>query len=161
MWRSTAAVLFVLSAATLLVATISAQVRVPTDFFVKLVRGTCEGSCPGYSITVDSKGRVAWDGKFFVQQKGPAQKIISREDLESILRKVEETQFFRFQAGRRLCTDSANLLIEVTMNRKVKSVNHDSCSQMKTPEGQKTAELARHIEKVIGAEQWVGKTQTR
>ena len=159
--RWTPTILFTLITVIALSAAMSAQTPVPADFLVKLVRGTCEGSCPGYTLTLDSKGKVTWDGRFFVQQKGLATKTIARRGLDSIVRKIEEMRFFNFQKGERLCTDTPDVLVEITMTRKVKSSKHDSCSQEKTAEGQQVAELARHIEKVAGIEQWVGSKPSR
>ncbi len=134
----------------------SGDTQVPGDFSVKLARGTCEGSCPAYSFSLDSKGNVIWDGRYFVEQKGPARKVISQIDLQSIVRKVEGMKFFGFRSGARQCLDTPDILIEITVNRKTKSVSHDSCSQAQTSEGQQIAELARYLENIIGTEQWVG-----
>jgi hypothetical protein len=156
--RSMVLVLIMFAIGTFGVAA-SADAQVPRDFFVKLVRGTCEGSCPAYSVTVDSKGTVLWDGRYFVWQKGPARKVISQNDLLSIVRKVEGMKFFGFGNGGRQCLDTPDIFIEITVNQRTRSVTHDSCSQAKTSEGRQIAELARYLEAMMGTDQWVGPKQ--
>lgn len=151
MRRSVELVLITLAIGTFGVAA-SADAQVPRDFFVTLARGTCEGFCPAYSVTVDSKGNVLWDGRSSVWQKGPARKVISQNDVQSIVRKVEGMKFFGFGNGGRQCLDTPDIFIEITVNQRTKSVTHDSCSQAKTSEGRQIAELARYLEEMMGIE---------
>jgi hypothetical protein len=132
---------------------------VPEDFRLELRRGTCEGTCPGYSVAVDARGRVTWDGQYFVERKGSAKKVVPREVVETVVRRVEETRFMALQDGGRRCLDSPDVAIEVTLNGRTKRVVHDSCSERQPEEGQRVAELARHLDALLGTEVWVGRVR--
>jgi hypothetical protein len=43
---------------------------VPDDFVISLERTSCFGECPVYSVTIDAKGNVTYDGKRFVRVEG-------------------------------------------------------------------------------------------
>jgi hypothetical protein len=122
---------------------------VPGDFSLTLARGGCEGSCPEYAVTLDSRGGVLWEGRRSVALTGSARKVIAQADLESIARRVAEMDVFGLPAGGRLCLDTPDLLIEITANGRTKSVRHDSCSQAQTAAGRQMAALARWIEPII------------
>ncbi|WP_375143652.1 DUF6438 domain-containing protein [Bradyrhizobium sp. CCGUVB14] len=47
----------------------------------------CEGSCPGYTVTVSSNGRAIYDGEYFVAIKGKR------------LFRVTPTEFAAFRAS--------------------------------------------------------------
>lgn len=129
---------------------------VPGDFSLTLARGGCEGFCPEYAVTLDSRGGVLWEGRRSVALKGSARKVIAQADLESIARGVDEMGFFGLPAGGRLCLDTPDLLIEITAKGRTKSVRHDSCSQAQTAAGRQIAGLARWIEPIIVTASWVG-----
>jgi hypothetical protein len=129
---------------------------VPGDFSLTLARGGCEGFCPEYAVTLDSRGGVLWEGRRSVALEGSARKVIAQADLESIARRVAEMDFFGLPAGGRLCLDTPDLLIQITANGKTKSVRHDSCSQAQTAAGRQIAGLARWIEPIIVTASWVG-----
>jgi Domain of unknown function (DUF6438) len=43
---------------------------VPDDFVIGLERTSCFGECPVYSVTIDAKGNVTYDGKKLVRVEG-------------------------------------------------------------------------------------------
>jgi Domain of unknown function (DUF6438) len=49
----------------------------PQDVLVKLERTSCFGECPVYSVTIDGRGNVTYDGEQFVRVKGRATGRIS------------------------------------------------------------------------------------
>lgn len=49
-----------------------------------LHRGGCYGTCPIYSISVNSKGLVKYHGHRFTENIGPYEWSIDKEDLENI-----------------------------------------------------------------------------
>jgi len=46
---------------------LAVQDSIPDDLVIKLERTVCFGECPAYSVTIDAKGNVAYDGNKFVR----------------------------------------------------------------------------------------------
>ena len=64
---------------------------------ITLERTMCFGSCPVYKLTVRSSGRVEFDGKAFVREKGKRTAQISARDFARLVKKVKEINFFALQ----------------------------------------------------------------
>ncbi|HEX4641375.1 MAG TPA: DUF6438 domain-containing protein, partial [Chthoniobacterales bacterium] len=61
---------------------------------ITLERTMCFGSCPVYRLAVRSSGRVEFDGKAFVREKGKRTAQISAQDFARLAKKIEEINFF-------------------------------------------------------------------
>ena len=61
---------------------------------ITLERTPCYGACPVYKLTIHRSGKVEYEGKDHVRQKGSRSGTISTEDFEKLLRKIYEINFF-------------------------------------------------------------------
>ena len=57
----------------------------------------CFGTCPVYKLTIYSSGRVEFEGRQFVRQKGTHTSQIPARDFARLVKKIEEINFFRLQ----------------------------------------------------------------
>jgi hypothetical protein len=63
-WRPLWRLLVAVGLATTSAAT--AAQHVPDDFVIKLERTSCFGECPVYSVNIDARGNVTYEGTKFV-----------------------------------------------------------------------------------------------
>jgi hypothetical protein len=64
---------------------------------ITLERTPCFGTCPVYKLTVHSSGRVEFEGKDFVREKGKRTKQISGRDFARLVKKIESIHFFALE----------------------------------------------------------------
>jgi hypothetical protein len=67
-----------------------------TGDFVELSRLGCRGTCPIYSVTIHSDGKVQWDGKSFVETKGHRNYMISPDDARRLIKSLERSELFEY-----------------------------------------------------------------
>ena len=90
---------------------------------IKLERSACFGTCPVYSVTIFSDGRVQYEGKEFVKEKGPRTGAISAREFGELAAKVEQIGFFTLQAAYRApVTDLPTTIVTVTRGPESKRV---------------------------------------
>jgi hypothetical protein len=90
---------------------------------IKLERSACFGTCPVYSVTIFSDGRVQYEGKEFVKEKGARTGAISAREFSELATKVERIGFLKLQAAYRApVTDLPTTTVTVTRGRESKSV---------------------------------------
>jgi len=61
---------------------------------ITLERTPCFGACPVYKLTIHRSGRVEYEGKDHVREKGRRTGKISVEDFDKLVRKIDEMNFF-------------------------------------------------------------------
>src|SRR5262245_44768235 len=64
------------------------------DFVIELERTSCFGPCPIYTVTIDSKGNVTFDGKEHVRVKGRATARVAPSRAAALLETAERIGFF-------------------------------------------------------------------
>jgi hypothetical protein len=96
---------------------------VPDDFVISLERTSCFGECPVYSVTIDAKGNVTYDGKRFVRVEGRATDRIPATSVAALLETVNRIQFFDLQDRyRALVSDNPTTFVTVTLNGRSKRI---------------------------------------
>lgn len=133
---------------------------VPADFSIRLTRGACEGPCPVYSVSVDSQGRVQWQGKQFVRRKGKSTKTIAAASLQSIVRRIGELHVLAVQPGTHISHLDASLVtVELTLNSRSIQVAY---SQSDTgPDASRVVELAKYLDRELVTDTWIGGNEYR
>jgi len=89
--------LIAVTAVALAVATIpasSSAQEVPADSVIKLERTSCFGECPVYSVSIDAKGNVTYDGTEFVRVKGRQTDRIPVPRVAELLATADRIGFF-------------------------------------------------------------------
>ena len=118
---------------------------------ISLERTMCFGRCPVYKLTVYSDGKVEYEGKDFVKEKGARRSRISEKDFRKLMKKVEEIGFFEFKDrydGR--ITDLPTRITTVTKGDVSKTVRN----YYGGPES--LSDLEQLIDEVTNSAQWTG-----
>lgn len=152
-------VLALLAAALPSCAPAPESATVPPDFSLRLKRGGCEGSCPIYSISVDSGGSARWHGERFVRVKEPATKRVSDAALQAIAKRARELRMLALRPGKYPCIDSSLTEIELTMDGG--SIDVAYCIGDARPEGRRVIEFARFVDEALADGNWVGGDEFR
>jgi hypothetical protein len=98
MARSLLILAFVAASVSITVATAVAQdVKVPEDLLIELERTACFGTCPVYSVTIDAKGNVTYEGFRFVRVGGRQRDRIPIARVAALLEAAERIRFFEMQ----------------------------------------------------------------
>ena len=64
------------------------------DVLISLERTECSGGCPVYSVTIFEDGTVIYEGKKHVENIGTYQYSILKKDVDRLIDKFRETNFF-------------------------------------------------------------------
>ena len=134
----------------------------PAAGSVSLERGSCYGTCPVYTVSVDRSGAVRFEGRRFVADTGVFTAIAPAARVDSLLAELEAGGFFRlvdrYGMGEpgcdRYATDLPTVIIEVRVGGRTKRVEHDhGCAGAPAA----LSAMERRIDEVTGVEQWVGR----
>jgi len=129
---------------------------------VFLERGSCFGTCPVYTVSLDRSGVVRFEGRRFVADTGVFSAVVPPMRVDSLLAELEAGGYFRFAdryvAGapgcERYATDLPTVIIEVRAGGRTKRVEHDyGCAG--APEA--LSAMERRIDEVAGVGTWVGR----
>ncbi len=117
---------------------------------VSLVRTTCLGACPDYSIEIDSDGTVLFTGRFFVQQKGTARASIGsaafRQLVNDIYRNGWTTVCSKYTSH---LTDEPSTIVSLRIGGAERTVEVDGGSG---PDG--FYRLADEIDRIVDSHRW-------
>jgi hypothetical protein len=140
-------------------ATVMLRAEPPISTIV-LERTPCFGTCPVYKLTVHRSGKVEFEGKDHVREKGTRAGRISAEDFVRLVMKIEEIDFFSLQDrydGKNqdgsgvTVTDLPTRKITVTKGDRTKSVEN----YFRGPPALK--ELEDLIDELAKSQAWVGR----
>jgi hypothetical protein len=148
----------VLVAAAVSAANALAQ-AVPDDFIVKLERTSCFGECPVYTVSIDAKGNVTYDGSRFVRVEGRQTDRIPVRSVAALLDTVDRIRFFelndRYRTIRNpdgtetMVTDLPTVFVAVTREGRSKRIE----DYVGAPESLK--ELERQIDDTARTKRWI------
>jgi len=117
-----AAVALVSAAIAMTVSVAMAQ-TVPKDFVIKLERTACFGECPVYSVSIDAKGSVTYEGTRFVRVEGRQTDRISISRVAALVEAVDRARFFELDDKYRAdVTDNPTTFVTVTRDGRLKRV---------------------------------------
>ncbi len=153
-----------------------APARPRPTYALKLVRTTCFGRCPAYTVEVDADGNVRWLGSSGVQVVGPIKDVrIPMADVRKLARAVDAAHFFELdETGHKrgpdctrepdgtmscstfvsFCTDTSHAIVTVTRGDKsFHKVDDAHCGDTDP----KLLELEQLIDQVTGTHDWIGR----
>ena len=121
---------------------------------IRLTRGVCFGSCPDYTVTVNSDGQVRYEGRRFVNVVGERTATISRDDVAALVARFDEVGFTNLRdAYRAPVSDLPTYTVALTRNGQTKTVvDFGGVDMVMTRE---IRDLQREIDRVAGTAQWV------
>ena len=133
--------------------------EVPPDALIRLQRTSCFGSCPIYTVTIDARGTVTFDGERFVRVVGRKTMQISTSTVATLLARAERIRFFEMRDAYRvienpdgtvgMVTDLPTKFVTVTVNGRTKRVE----DYVAAPDS--LAEFEREIDAAAGTKRWV------
>ena len=132
---------------------------------VRLERAPCFGTCPVYEVSIARSGKVRYLGKNHVRTAGVASATIEPEQVESLLKALEDGGYFGFADGYVMdspacgmyATDSPTVTTSVTAGGRSKTIRHDYGCHGAPRE---LAGLERMIDDVAGTDRWTGREAT-
>ena len=131
----------------------AAQV-IPEDFVIRLERTACYGRCPVYSVTIDAKGNVTYDGTQFVRVVGRQTDRIPVSRVAALVETVDRIRFFDLDDKySQLITDLPTTFVTVTRHGRSKRIE----DYFGAPQSLKG--LERQIDDTARTERWIGLDQ--
>lgn len=133
----------------------------PDSLLVTLDRGPCFGTCPVYSVTIDGKGNVGFEGRRFVSHQGRATARVPAARVDSLVAELRAGGWYGFAesylpdapACGRYATDSPIVETSVTVAGETRRIRHDyGCSAAPAA----LARLERRIDEVAETARWIG-----
>lgn len=126
----------------------SGKQDIPEDFELTFSRTGCKGTCPVFTMYVDAKGEVYYQGEAFVEMEGKYRKSISQDDMRKLVEAVKEAGFFDMNNRY----DDPNLMDvpSATIECKMNGNKHKVVDRVEGPE--KLKRLEEQIEQIIGKE---------
>ena len=126
----------------------------PRDVRITLERTPCFGSCPVYRIEIDGTGKVAYDGKGFVETKGRQEATVPAGEVQALARELEAAGYMGWRDDYPLeATDHASVITTLTIDGKTKRVEHNLSSRTAPSQ---LEPLERKIDDVARSVRWVG-----
>jgi hypothetical protein len=108
------------------------QQKEKTELSLKMERSGCYGRCPIYDLTIESDGKVTFEGKSWTKIIGKAEDRLSEEKFKKLTDEIEKANFFSFdnaynsesQNCPNTVTDHPSVKLYVKLNGKEKNINH-------------------------------------
>jgi uncharacterized protein DUF6438 len=132
---------------------------VPADTMISLQRTACFGPCPVYTVKIDARGRVTYEGEKFVRVVGRQIARIDRSAVGKLLAHAERIHFFDMRNAYRaienpdgsmtMVTDLPTKIVTVTANHRTKRVE----DYVGAPDALAEFEVA--IDEAAGTQRWV------
>ena len=126
---------------------------------IRLQRTSCYGPCPIYTVTIDARGTVTYEGERSVRVVGRRTAHIDTSIVASLLARAESIRFFQMRDAYRvienpdgtvgLVTDLPTKFVTVTVNGRTKKVE----DYVAAPDS--LAEFEREIDAAGGTKRWV------
>jgi hypothetical protein len=135
------------------------KIPIPEDATITLERTACFGDCPVYTVSIDARGNVVYNGTEFVRVKGRHTSRIAVARVAEILEQADRIGFFdlndqyveiRHPDGSiSTVTDLPTTIVTIARGGRTKRVE----DYVGAPEG--LAALERLIDEVANTKQWV------
>jgi hypothetical protein len=132
---------------------------VPADLQITLERTTCFGTCPAYAVHVDAEGNVTYTGHDYVRVKGVQHSRIDPANVVSLVRAIDDAEFFTLQTQYRTIhnadgteesvTDLPTTFVTVTLGGQTRRVE----DYLGAPKPLR--ELEQAIDEAANTRQWV------
>ena len=136
---------------------------VPEDFVIKLERTSCFGACPVYSVTIDAKGAVTYEGRRFVRVTGLQSDQIAVTQVAELAATVDRIRFFELDDRYRVIrnadgttsvvTDLPTTLVTVTRRGQTKQIE----DYYGAPEP--LHQLEKQVDEAARTKRWIAREQ--
>ena len=133
--------------------------NVPTDALIQLRRTSCFGPCPIYTVSIDARGGVTYEGEKFVRVVGRQATRIDPSIVAKLLARAESIHFFDLRDAYRyienpdgshsMVTDLPTTFVSVTANGRHKTIE----DYVGAPDALRAFE--REIDEAAGTKRWI------
>lgn len=138
---------------------VAQEPNLPPHASISLQRTSCFGPCPIYTVTIDARGTVTYDGERFVRVIGRRTAQIDTSIVAGLLATADRIRFFEMRDVYRvienpdgtvgMVTDLPTKFVTVTVNGRTKKVE----DYVAAPDS--LAEFEREIDAAAGTKRWV------
>ena len=126
----------------------------PTDFFIKLSRSGCYGTCPSYSVVIHGGGKIEFHGGHYVSIPGNHQARITPEAAARLLERYRAAEFFEFNDKYvASVTDNPTYCLELVIGGKRKTITDYVGTWVGMPT--LVSELEDAVDDAAGTDRWV------
>src|SRR5688572_19820074 len=133
---------------------VAQQDAIPADLVIKLERTACFGTCPVYSVTIDAKGHVVFEGTQFVAAQGQHTDSIPASSVAALLATARRIGFFELQDSYRAAiSDLPTTFVTITADGRTKRVEN----YFGGPQGLR--ELEKQIDATARTDRWIRAAQ--
>ena len=109
------------------------QQKENTELSLSMKRSFCFGECPIYDLTIQSNGKVIFEGKKYTKTIGKTESKLEKEKIKQLITEIEKANFFSldnaYNYDSNNCplyvSDSSSVLLSIKLNGKEKTINHD------------------------------------
>jgi Domain of unknown function (DUF6438)/Ankyrin repeats (3 copies) len=132
---------------------------IPPDTMIRLERTSCFGECPIYTVTIDARGTVTYEGDRFVRAVGLQTARIAPAVVATLLASAERIHFFDLRDAYRvienpdgtlmMVTDLPTTFVTITVNGRTKRVE----DYFGAPDG--LAEFELEIDEAARTKRWI------
>jgi hypothetical protein len=134
----------------------------PPYLVAKLSRSICLGSCPSYTVSVYSDGRVAYQGDAYVKLLGKAGAKLAPDELEALRAAFTQASYFDlvgpFDCHEVTCGPSYQLLFH-DGHRSRELLHYSGC---RSPQGVGAlVTLEAQFDTIVKSVRWVGTSAER
>lgn len=101
-----------------------ASQAIPQDFFLSIERTPCYGRCPIYTLEVDARGHVRYEGERFVEKTGTYKGRLKKDQLTALVERVKSVELDAMKDTYQevVSNDLPSLIISCQMNGNEKRV---------------------------------------
>lgn len=121
---------------------------------ITLTRGVCFGFCPDYTVTIESDGRVSYEGRRFVAVAGRQEARVAPGEVQHLLARFDAIGFMDLRdAYRARVSDLPTYTVTLTRGGVRKQVLDYGGVHAGMPAA--VRELQDEIDRVAGVDRWV------
>ncbi|MBS2024738.1 MAG: hypothetical protein JST92_20270 [Deltaproteobacteria bacterium] len=130
----------------------------PADLVITLERTACYGSCPDFTLTLDARGHVQFQGRGYVLVEGGRERDVPGKDVAELYRFMLASGYLDFhdEYSSRV-TDHPSAITSLTARGASKKVRHYLAEGTGAPEV--LASIEKRIAEVAQIAPWVGTRQ--
>ncbi len=159
--------LVIIAFLTILSAGLTATAQaIPKDLLITLKRTQCYGTCPAYTLMIDHRGVVSFNGEANTKVKGGAVGKLTAAKLKVLLKRFDDAKFDSLKDSYNdeeycgpMITDMPSETLSLTASGKTKKVDHYFGCRGKGigDELKRLSDLGHFIDEITGSKRWVGK----
>lgn len=127
------------------------------DTLIQMERTVCFGTCPSYELTIHGNRSVVFEGKEFVAHKGTKEGKISRENLNQLLKLINEINYMKIPSDPKCeswATDMPSVFLTIEIGDERNSITHyKGCRGFENEDELNRLEAA--IDSLAGVNKWV------